>query len=298
MDYIKILKDSYQITIKHRYLWLLGIFAGGTAFSGGWNTSSFSSSSFSEDYQNLFSGSGFSWETVWANYWGLIVAAIGLMMLFGLFWMVFSVICQGGLLDSVRSIEQGKKNNFRLGLIFGWHKFWRIFAVGLILGLFVLLSIAILVVPIVLFAMAKIYVLAVIYGLLVFFLALAFWLYIGLMQPYILRLAVLSDMGAWEAITSSYQFFKKNWKEILIIYLLMIAVGIVVALGYLLVLFLLGGILFLLGLAIYLVSAVACWIFAGVAILALLVVMFILAGTINAFSSSVTTLVYLELKKS
>lgn len=299
MDYFKILKDSYEIALKRRYLWIFGIFAGGSALGGGWNMGAYNSESLSEKWSKSFNGSMTAgWEQIWANYWGVIVAAIGFLLLLSFLWLVFSLVCRGALLDSVRKIQEKKDNNFRLGFAFGWHKFWRILAVSLIIGFFVFFSIAILAVPVILFVLAKIYVLAVLYGLIVFLLDLIFWIYLGILQPYILRLAVLGDLGSWEAITHSYQFFLKNWKEIIIIYLLMMVVGIAIALGLLAVLIIAGGLLFLIGLAIYLASAIACWIYAGLAIFIFMVMLAILAGMINVFNSSVITLAYLELEKS
>ena len=51
------------------------------------------------------------------------------------------------------------------------------------------------------------------------------------MQPYIVRRAVLDDTGAWEAILTSWDFLKKNFLEILVIYLLLMALGIALGIG-------------------------------------------------------------------
>lgn len=295
MDYFKILKDSYEITLKHKYLWIFGIFAGGAAMSFGWNTNFYGTNSLSNDWPN--NANSFNFEQFWTNYWSVIVAILGLLFLLGLLWMIFSVISQGALLGSIRHIKENKENNFHLGFAFGWHKFWRVFAVGLIIGLLFFFSAALFVVPIILFVLIKAYVLAVIYGLLTFFLALVFWLYLGLLAPYILRIAILGDKGSWEAVNLAWPFFQKHWKDILIIYLLMMAVGIVIGIGIILTLLLVGGLFFLIGLAIYLASSIAAWIFAGFAILVLLVLFAVLAGAINTFNYSVFTLAYLEMAK-
>ncbi len=299
MDYFKILKDSYQITIKRKYLWLFGLFAGGSIFTAGGNMNFYGTNSFSDEWSKNFNGANSpSFDHFWTNYWGVVVAVLGLIFLLGFLWMVFSIISRGAIVGSIRQVKENKENSFRWGFAFGWHKFWRVFAVSLIIGLLFIVSAAILVVPIILFVLAKIYVLVVLYGLLVFFLALGFWLYLVLVQPYILNMVILSDKGSWEAVKFSWPFFRKNWKEILVIYLLMMAVGLAVALGFLIAIILIGGILFLIGLAIYLASAIAVWIYAGLAILAFLILLAVFAGAINTFSYSVFTLVYLELEKS
>jgi len=296
MDYLGIIKKAYEIASRRKYLWIFGILAGG-AIGGGWNFSMPStSSSFDEGkIENFFNR--FNFETFIDHYWGIIFAIIGLILLLGLLWFVFSLISQGALLGSVRAISNNEENNFRTGLVFGWHKFWKVLAVGLLIGLIVLTSLAILALPVILLVLAKIYALAIIYGVLIFLADLVCWIYLGLVQPYILRLAILGQRGSWRAIGESLLFFKENWKEIVVMYLLVLAIGIGVAIGLLLIMLFVGGLLFAIGFAIYLASHWACWIYAGLSGLALVSFFLILNGIVSSFYSAIFTLTYLELDK-
>lgn len=293
MDYLGIIKRAYTITFKRKYLWIFGLLAGGALGGSSFNFS-MPNGTISEKEWSSFIGNN-SIDNIFTNYWGVIVAIIGFLVLLGLILAVLSIIFEGGLLGSVRAIEKNEKNDFRSGFIFGWHKFWRVFTVGLLVGLIIFGSIIILAVPIVLFVIAKSYILAVIYGLLVFLLDLILWIYIGFVYPYIMRMAVLDDKGSAESISISWEFFKLHWKEILIMYLLMMAIGFVVMIAYILGILIVGGILFAIGLAIFLASKIACIIYACVATLVFIILIFIIRGIINTFTSSVYTLTYLEL---
>ncbi|MFA6493053.1 MAG: hypothetical protein WCV58_02880 [Patescibacteria group bacterium] len=293
MDYMAILKKSFAITIKNRYLWIFAILAGGV----GSNWGSFSNgSSFSDKWDNTINQAQIS--NFWNNYGGIILIILCLVLLLGFFWIILSIISQGALLGSVEAIQKGKKHNFWLGLNYGWHKFWRVFGVGILLFLIVLLSVVVLALPVILFVIAKIYVLAVIYGILIFLVDLVLWLYLGVVSPYIQRLAVLGDHSAWQAIVSSWDFFKKNIKDILIVYLLLIAVGIAAGIAMILVVLLVGGLLAALGFGLYLASMAVFWMYVAVFGFAFIVFVLILGGIISTFNSSVLTLVYLELTKS
>jgi len=296
VDYFGILKRAYEITIKHRYLWIFGILAGGLGTS--WNFSLPNSSSYSGNMEKFFTSQNqLQMENFWLNYWGVIVAVLGIFFLLGILWLVISVIAQGGLLGSVTGIAKGEKNDFRLGFHFGLKKFWRTLSVGLLIGLLVLLSLIVLGLPVILLVLGKIYVLAIIYGILIFFADLILWLYLGAMQPYIVRRAVLDDTGAWEAILTSWDFLKKNFLEILVIYLLLMALGIALGIGMILALILVGGLLFAIGFALYLASQIVFWFYVVVFGLAFVVFFLILGGIFNTFHSSVLTLTYLELTK-
>lgn len=293
MDYFKILKKALAISVKNKYLWIFGILIGGAG--GGFGTSFSNSTSYSNKWDKYFNQ--ISWDNFWSIYGGIILLILGVILILGFLWSIFSVVAQGAILGAVEKIEKGQKHNFWEGLHFGWHKFWRVFGVGLLMFLIVLISIIILVLPIVLFAIAKIYVLAVLYGILVFFVDLVFWLFLGVMAPYIQRVAVLGDRGVWEAICSSWKFFQKNWKDILVIYLLLMAASIVTSLAILLVILIVGGLLFAIGFGLYLASMAVFWMYVTVFGFAFIVLMLILGGVIKTFNSSVLTLTYLELTK-
>ena len=74
-------------------------------------------------------------------------------------------------------------------------------------------------------------------------------------------------------------------------------IGLAIGIGFILVLLLVGGLLFGIGFAIYLVSMTALYFYAGIFGLAFIIFILILGGIVNTFTSSIYTLVYLELSK-
>lgn len=295
MDYFAILKKSYQIAIRNRYLWIFGILAGGMG-------SSFNISVPSNDYSGKlddFVGnqSFSSWEGIFANYWGVLLAILGLIVLLSFLWAILSIISQASLIGSVRAIAKGEKSNFRIAFFFGLHKFWRVFAIGLIMGLVIVSSLIVLILPVVLFVLSKVYALAIIYGLLFFLIDLVLWIYIAITMPYILRESVLGEKGSWEAITSSWEFFKNHWRDIAVIYLLLLAVGVAFGFALILAILLIGGLLFAVGFALYLASQAVFWMYVAVFGLVFLGFMLTLGGFYTTFGSSVYTLAYLEMVK-
>lgn len=293
MDYLGILKRAYEISIKHRYLWIFGILSGGA----GLNANITLPSGSGEWTNKLDKLSNIRFENYLSHYWGVLIAIFGLILLLGILWLAASVISQGALLGSVVAIEKKEKNNFWTGFAYGAHKFWKVFAFGLLIFLMVIATLIILGLPIVLFVVAKVYALAIIYGILVFLLDIVFWIYLGVMQPYILRSTILGGKGVWEAFASSWEFFQKNWQEIVVIYLILLAIGIGVGLGFLMVLLIFGGLLFAIGFGIYLAFQSAVWIYAGIAGLAFAVLLLCFGGIFNTFTSSILTLTYLEFEK-
>lgn len=297
MDYISIVKRAYEITIKHRYLWIFGIFAGGLA--GGFRGFNLNlpSESQNQNFDKTLPDFTQKIADFWTQYWGVVVVLGILLFLFILLWWIMAVISQGALLGSVEEIEKHKENNFSTGFRFGWHKFWKVFLTSLIFGLAILISLIVWWLPVILFIIAKAYVLAVLYGLLFFLADLVLWVVLGFVYPYTLRIAVLEDKGVIEAYRDSWDFFQKHWKEIIIMYLFLLAISIGIGIGLFIVGLVLAALLFGIGLALYLASQIAAYLFAGVAILAFGILMLVVGGVINTFSSSVVTLTYLELKK-
>ena len=299
MDYIAILKRAYEITInsRNRYLWIWGILVGGSVASG-FRGFTFPSSSVDSSVINSFgTGNNFNWENFLVQYGAILIALAVFVSIVAFILAIVSIVANGAILDSVRSISQGKKSGLKEGFGFGLSKFWRIFAIGLLLGLLVVISIIVLALPIVLLSIVKMYVLAIIYGILIFMVCLVFWVYLGLVSPYILRRAVLGDIGSWKAITSSWQFFIKNWKDILLIYLIMIAVGTIAAIALVLAILVVGGVLALVGYGIYLANLAAFIVYAIIFGLILFIALVIWSGAFTTFQSSVYTLAYLEMTK-
>lgn len=298
MDYIGILKKAYRISIKNKFLWIFGILAGGyggfQGFGGSFN--SFNSGSADREQFDKFFNS-FDFNVFWGNYGGLIITLIGLFVLIGIIFAILGIISQGALISSVGKIDAGEKADFKTGWKIGWHQFWRVFALSLIYGLVVFISLTILIVPTVIFTVTHLVVLAVIWGILVFLVCLFLWIVIGIISPYSLRILVIEKTRIIESIRESLRLLRHNLGHIIIMYLLLMGVGIVVGIGLVIAIFFILLVLVLIGLGLWLINPIPTYIFAGLAGICFVVLMMVFSGFYNTFTSSVITLTYRNLVK-
>ena len=92
MDYFAIIKKAYQITLKHKFLWIFGIFAGGAAGFKGFN-SGYSTSSLG--WQNpLNSLSNQSGGNFWEAYGTIILLICALISLLAIVVLILNIISQ------------------------------------------------------------------------------------------------------------------------------------------------------------------------------------------------------------
>ncbi|MBM2820647.1 MAG: hypothetical protein HW405_407 [Candidatus Berkelbacteria bacterium] len=286
MDYFGLLKKSFQITLKHRYLWIFGIFIVGIK---GLNY-----------FTYLFPGNNNSTSTssdVWTNYWVWLLIIVAIVLFISLIWWVLSIIANGAILGSVKSIQKNESNDFHTGFNFGVEKFWKVLLTTLILVGIIFFAIIITSLPIILFSIANVLPLAVIFGLIMGLLDVVLIIYLMILFPYALRLAVLDDFSPWNAYKASFNLFKKNWSEILIVYLILWAISMGIGIGYLFIILIVGGLLFGIGYAIYLASSLGTIIYASIASVLFLVMMTFLSSVVSTFYSSMITLTYLEIIK-
>jgi hypothetical protein len=138
MDYTTLIGEAWRLTWRHRFLWLLGLLAGGAvgmpAATGG-------------------SGNGVRWETsqreleqfnptvaaaardiaTWASLnAGLLVFAAGLALLVFLALVVLSLIAQGGMARATADLALGQPSSLGRAWRAGLRLFWRYVGLWLI----------------------------------------------------------------------------------------------------------------------------------------------------------------------
>lgn len=303
MDYFGVIKKAYYLSIKHKFLWIFGVLAGGyggfqsyNSFGSGMNLSG-DSTAWSGNFDKLLTSDNLT--NFWLNYAGII---IGILVFFGIFavlMFVINIISQGALIGSTEKLSKGEKADFRIGFRIGWHNFWRVWGVGITFLLMILASLIVLVVPVTVLVTAGSYVLAIVLGLLLLIVCLAFWLVMGIISPYSIRFAVLErKYSVFECIREALHLFQKNWGEVLIVYLLLMAAGIGFGVLLFLAIMIVGGLLLAIGLGFYLASPIAAAIYGLIVGLVMFFGIIIVTGAYNSFYSNVITLAYLKLRKS
>lgn len=298
MDYFGIIKKSYYLSLKHKFLWIFGILVGGYGGFKGFGTS-FNSSSVTNNWGDSFTKafSDSNLNNFWANYAGVFFAIMAICGVIALILFTLSIISQGALIGSAERLSKNEKTNFKIGFAIGWHNFWRVLGVGIIFMLMVIASLIVLVVPVVVLILAKVYAIAIILGILLFFVCLAFWILIAIITPYSLRIVVLEKLGIFTSIREALHLFRKNWGEIIVMYLLLMAIGIGFGILLLLAIMILGGIIIAIGFGFWLASPLSAVIYGLVIGLAFFICLVIVSGAYKSFTSNVLTLTYLKLKK-
>jgi len=296
MDYTGILKRAWQITWRHKALWVFGFLL--ALFGGGWGSGG------GRGFQYTFE-SGDQVAPGWT------IALVGLVLLFVFVAVVLSIIInylsRGALIGMVREVEETGGTSVPSGWRKGRPYILRLFGIDLLLGIPAVIVGIVLVVlglmPLFLLAAkneaANILAIVLTVGLMLVVVALliVMGLVLSLLRELAFRQAVLDGKGVMSSIRDAYRLARANLKHVGAMWLLMAIVGIVS-----------GAILIPLSLAVFAISAAPGFAtyaasespLAGIVVGILfaipgILVLSALGGVYQAFQSAVWTLTYREL---
>lgn len=305
MDYLKILKDSFNLVIKNKFLWFLGIFLGSGGFSN-----VFSNIPSSSDYNN-FKQDGNIADITYANVKGVgkvlgektsaysadtfVWVSIAIIVLMLLLLMIYlTITARGAATWSIVKLKEGNKYSLAEAWKMGHKYFWRRLSYALIVAAAIIVVLGVLVTPVAILAIYELIIPAVIIGIIFFLVLMAFFIYISLFLPYSERVLFLENKKPVEAIRSGAKLFNKNWANLLVMYLIIMGVGIGITIGICLALLMSGSLIFGVAALIYLLNHIAAYVFGGLGALAIFFVLIVLGGILQAFNWSVMTLAYKE----
>jgi hypothetical protein len=331
MDHIKVLKRAFEITWRYRALWIFGIILALTAGGGGGGGNS--GYQFSGGNGGNGGGDWYSWqhpsdvpqEVVWTIV--AIVAAVACVVLILIVaGTIARYVSETALIRMVDDHEEtGEKRSIRRGFRLGWSRTaWRLFLINLLVDLPIMLAFLLLflliggLVALAVWALLKWSVVVGVLGIItssglfvVILLALILVaIVLELLRPFFLRACALEEIGVIEAIRAGFQFVKRHFGDVAIMWLLMIGLGIAwfIVMIPVTILLLLAGIvvggvpaLTIGGLASLVFGGPGGWIAGGiVGVLIFIVVVAVpglfLGGLAEVFKSSVWTLTYRELR--
>ncbi len=138
MDYGALIRGAWVTTWRHRFLWVLGLFAGGAVGIAGagrngpgmrWQTSP-------REMERVLPAA--ATEAQQAEYWvathvGLIIGAITVLLALGLALLVISIIAQGGMAEATVDLASGRPASLGQAWRAGLHLFWRYVGLYLLL---------------------------------------------------------------------------------------------------------------------------------------------------------------------
>ena len=277
MDHIKIIKRAWHILWQYRALWIFGLIlaltAAGSSGSGGnsIDDSSFDNSNFQssaplpdnigdfftqlgEDVENSIVDrvpSSIPIEEEWQAVMWVVIAFVAIMFLLGIFMAVMRYVSETALIKMVDNYEDtDTKMSIREGFRAGWSRSsWRLFLIDLLVSLpGILLLAGFLILGIIIFSAylsdtqilnGPTILVLVLTGAMALFVVIVLSVFLDLLRHFFWREAALKDMGVIEAMKSGFAMFKKNWKSIGMMWLIMIGLGIVWAIVVTIALFIL-----------------------------------------------------------
>lgn len=285
LDIMEIAKRSWEITWKHKYLWVLGFLislaSGGSSLSNSSNWSNNSSST---------SGSASSFSNFAEAYLVIVIIFILVMGFLMTVFTILSIIAQGGLIGAAGKIERGETTSLKDAFSTGAHYFWKLFGLSIVVGLVIIAMVLVIVAVIGVIALvffsggnqnmvgpglACLIPLAILLICLLVFVIIV----LGVVSNYGTRLIVLENAGVFDALRRGYALFKARWLDTVVMYLV---IAVITGIG--------GAILGIPGLIVAVPSAFA--LIGGAAaenvgLIFLGVAGFLLAGLVGAVFNSI-----------
>ena len=304
MSYGDLIRDAFRITLRNRFLWFFGFFAGSAFFnfpSGGGNfdTDDFDRSGAGASALAAQVGSG-----IFENA-ALIVGLVVVVLLIALLFIIMAIISQGALSESVAAIDRGEGRRFGSTFRAGLRTFWRVLGYYL---LFFLIGIGLLVaigVPVALviggtFAATQStgarVIVAVLAGLAAVALIILIFIPLHIISQYALREVVVRRARVFGSVGSGYGVFRRNLGRSLLLWLIHIGLMIGIGIALLVAVLLVGLVLFIPTIALALAEYSTAAIVTGViASLILLPILLVASGAAGTFGHAYWTLAYLRL---
>ena len=306
MNYGDLVRDAFRITLRNRYLWFFGFFAGGTGtnfvgnvpFGGGnFNFDDFQRSDLSGLTAQV--GQGLS-ETV------LILGIVVVVLLIALIFIILAIISQGALADSVAAIDRGQGRRFGSAFALGMGNFWRVLGYYIVFFLVALGLLVVIGIPVALliggtFAATQStgvrVSIAVVVGILAVLLLIVVFIPLSIIGQYALRDIVVRRERVLGSIESGYTLFRHNIGRSLLLWLIQLGLSIGIGIAFILLLLIVGLILALPAIALAVTGySTGVWIAAVVPAGLIVFLLFLVAtGAIGTFSHAYWTLAYLRL---
>lgn len=308
IDFGKLLKISWQYVWRYKFLWFLGILIGGGVSTSGNNFSYlFNSNSEKQNWQNYFdsnkldsiSGAGkvlgqsnYLSSTSVIIFIALIVLVLAVVMIY------LQVTARGAIISAVDKIDQNKHVSLSQSWRTGHKYFWKIFFYSVLVCLIIFVPLSFLSAPIILMATIRWYIPAIIIGMIFLLIIIVYIIYISLIAQYGERILVIENRGPWESIKAGLVFFNKNWKNVLLFYLIIVAVMLASGAALMFASLMVVGILAAIIYGIYTLSSTVAIIVSIPIVLALLILMLVISGIISSYQSTFITLAYKEIIKN
>jgi hypothetical protein len=309
-SYRTLLKQAWNISWKHKYLWLFGLFASIAAASGSFEyqllANSFQASALENSYYHI-NGILIVGKAIIAFFVGFIslfsydiltivntltVIIITLTLIISFVWLAIS--SQAALVISIKKVLAAKKKdaviNIRENLAKGHQNFWPVLGLNILIKFLIGLTLFIMGVPLLFLAVDGSAYLAVIYTL-AFIIFTPAAIALSLIIKYAIAYKVLDNESFSDSLKKSINLFSKNW-------LISLEMGVM-----LFIISFLAGLILLILIAIFIFPYIMfainyglAWLIVLLLLISLTLILFV-GSLLTTFQISVWTGLFLELKE-
>jgi hypothetical protein len=301
VQYWEIVTRSFAIAWRHKYLWLLAVFAGESGGASFNYSAPFQPSGKGGTSQNLTSIP--QQVATWLSQnIGLVVVIAVLFLVLAIAFFILAAVCEGALVRAAAEHDADRPFGLRLA--------WRtgVSTMGTIIRFRLLLIALALPVFIVVAAFVGGFVFAIVsgntglavalglLGFLILLVSFLYVLYLGFLDRLGTRAAVLEKVGARAALVRGHRLLRKRLGRVLLVWLLSIAVGIAVGICAAIALAIVVLPVTVAGIAAYASGSAFLWIVIIVGTVIFLPIAFVVEGFVITQSSTYWTLAFRRLE--
>lgn len=307
-SYRDILKKSFVIVKKYKFLWFFGFFAAFLGTGGELNTMFNSYSNIGETSENVFGlqslyQGGIFWslynniETFFATYpWQALFMLLMVVVIFiVVIWL--AIVSQIALFNLVNKIEKNKKVNYSEGYQAGNKYFGSVFLINILVKVILYGLLVVIAAPLLSWFLLKGNVWG---GILFVILLFFFFIPISIIASFIVKYAVayivIQGQRTGQAVKLGWELFKKNWLVSIEMAIIILVLGLVVGLIILIAIGLASVPFFLIAIAaLFFGSSTGFYVAVVLGMVAWFVIIAILGSAYVAFQYVTWTLLFLEL---
>lgn len=312
MQYERLIREAWRMAWGNRYLWILGLFAGGSTgvsmsgSPGEWQMDR-------ADLPRELNLDQLEWQLVLdeAMAWivsniAIIALAVGVLVLIGMAFTLFSIACQAGMAVGTLRLAQGSASSLGAAWRGGTQYFGRFLGLWLLLagfGLLVALAVAAVVALMVASSMGTGsawtgIALGLVLGAPFALVALVLSVVLSIVVPLAQRAMVDQDLGPIAALRAAWELARRRVVSSLLIWLLAVVLGIVAAIaaGLVIVVIAIAAAIILVPLWFMAEASAPFFIALGIAMFIMVLTLVVMAGLANALFWSYWTLSYLQLR--
>jgi len=296
LDFGAILSRAWKVTWENKVLWIFGILAamgnGAAGGGGGAGGGDGGGRDFGPGGLELPPPARRFVESPDPQIIAIVIGVICVLVLIALVLFVLSIIGRGGLIGGVRLADDNGRVTFGEAWRVGLRNFWRVFLIGLIVGVVVIGLVLILLVPGIFFSIT---IIGLLCGLPLIFAFVVAAIVLGIVAYFAQIAAVVEDLSVTAALGRAWEVIRANLGDIIILGIVLIVaqavIGVVIALPVIVTLI---PIVFA---VIGFINesqnmAVGGLIVAGLCFVAYLPVLIVLGGVLETWITSAWTLAY------